>query len=117
MTARRRQARRALACALISVCCCLAAGCGKKWPVTAQYAENVVRSELSARYGIVKLRVRGVTQRSRLVTGRPVYEVTAYCSGQFGDFKQVFAVDAETGRSYTADETTLDSNPMREIGK
>lgn len=75
----------------------LLAGCGQRWPVSAQHAKAVVRTHISPEYQILKVTVARVTVNSRLAPGREVYPVRVVLANRNGELVQLWAVDAMTG--------------------
>jgi hypothetical protein len=93
------------------------AGCGQRWPISAEHAKAVVRTYMTQECTIVKLTVGRVTDRNSLALGHQVYPVTVTFTDALGERSQVWAVDAVTGQGYFPDRSYVNPAPVGRLGE
>ena len=93
------------------------AGCGQRWPVSAEHAKAVVRTYMTQKCTIIKLSVGRVTDRNALALGHQVYPVTVTFTDAIGEHSQVWAVDAVTGQGYFPDPSSVNPAPVGRLGE
>ena len=93
------------------------AGCGQRWPVSAEHAKAVVRTYMTQKCTIIKLSVGRVTDRNALALGHQVYPVTVTFTDAIGEHSQVWAVDAVTGQGYYPDPSYVNPAPVGRLGE